>query len=249
MNPSELRKLEALKGLPRCTPGQIELNGLSIRYNDSLALYNEYNDIFIKRIYEFKAAHPSPVILDVGGYIGLSAMYFKTIFPGAGITVFEPDAAIGDILKTNIRANQFTGVTFIDAGVGKKEGKIPYFPDGADGGNTFLPKHDRAIEVNIVKLSDYITGPVDLLKMNIEGMEGDVFEEIQHKLSFIRQVIFEYHAFHNLPQNLGHILNILERNGFRYLVTDVPCAPTPVPFKMNKNYKQFNLVYAARINP
>ncbi len=249
MDQLELKNLENLKILPRYTSGQIELGGLSIHYNDPLALYNEYTDIFLNRIYEFKSRHPSPVILDVGGYVGLSTMYFKTIFPTAKITVFEPDTNIGNIFKTNIMANQFTDITFINAGVGKKEGKILYFSDGADGGNTVVPQHDKSIEVNIVKLSDYINSSVDLVKMNIEGMEGDVFEEIEHKLSFIHQVIFEYHAFHNLPQNLGKILNILERNRFKYLVTDVPCARTRVPFKLNKNYKQFNLVYATKLNP
>jgi FkbM family methyltransferase len=246
MNPLDINTLENLKSYPRYTPGQIRLNGLSIRYNDSLALYNGYKDIFINRIYEFKPVHPCPVILDVGGYIGLSTMYFKTSFPGADVTVFEPDPGIFHILELNLEANHFTGVQTIRAGAGKKEGNEFFFPDGADGGNRFVSKHDTSMQVNIVKLSNYINSPIDLLKMNIEGMEGEVFEEIESRLSFIREIIFEYHAFHNLPQSLGKILDILDRNGFRFLVTDIPGAVTPVPFNMNGNYKRFNLVYARR---
>ena len=80
--------------------------------------------------------------------------------------------------------------------------------------------------------------------MNIEGMEGEIFEEIEQRLPLIKEIIFEYHAFHHLTQHLGKILTILDRKGFRYLVADVPCAPTPIPFRMNMNYKHFNLVYA-----
>jgi FkbM family methyltransferase len=236
--------LETLKQLPRYSAGSIRLGGLLIHYNDPLALYNGYKDIFINKIYDFKHGNDRPEILDIGGNIGLSVMFFKTIFPEARVTVFEPDPAVFEILKTNIEINHFHGIVLINAGVGKKEGIVRFFPDGADGGNPFEQKKDNRIDANIVKLSDYIDGPIDLLKMNIEGMEGEVFEEIEHQLPLIKEIIFEYHAFHHLPQHLGNILNILDRKGFRYLVADVPCSPASLPFKMDKNYKNFNLVYA-----
>jgi len=239
-----IHNLKHLLNLPRYVKGSITLNGLSFVYNDPLAFHNEYNDIFIDNIYRFNSTRPSPSILDVGGYIGLSALYFKTLFPEAKITVFEPEPAIFSLLETNLVNNGFSDVVLIAAGAGKEKTKGCFFPDGADGGNFLSPKKLSSIEVNLVKLSDYITGDIDLLKMNIEGMEGDVFEEIEPKLSYIEEIIFEYHAFAHLPQRLGEILIRLDRNGFRYLVTDVPCARTPFPFKMNPTYKYFNLVYA-----
>jgi FkbM family methyltransferase len=238
---------EELKHLPRHTRGSIELNGISFQYNDPLAFYNEYTDIFINGIYRFASRAPSPIILDVGGYIGLSAIYFKILFPGARVMVFEPDPFAFEMLQNNVRGAGLPGVTLFNAGVGKDMGKLPFYPDGADGGNFIVRRKGSPLEVDMVRLSDYITGPVELLKMNIEGMEGDVFEEIEHKLSFIKEIIFEYHAFHCLPQNLGKILAILERSGFRYLVADVPCARTPVPFKMGRGYKYFNLINAAKV--
>ena len=242
-----MQTLEDLPHLPRYVHGSITLDGLSIVYNDPLAFYNEYKDIFIDNIYRFNPTHPSPVILDVGGYIGLSALYFKTLFPAAKITVFEPDPAVFALLKTNLANNGCPDVILIAAGVGKEKTKRPFYPDGADGGSLLARRQNQVIEVNLVRLSDYFTGEVDLLKMNIEGMEGDVFEEIEPQLSRVKEIIFEYHAFANLPQRLGEILTRLDRNGFRYLVTDVPCARTPVPFKMNRNYKYFHLVYAKKI--
>ena len=242
-------ELETLKNLPRYSEGRIRLCGLLIHYNDPLSLYNEFKDIFINKIYNFKPDNENPSILDVGGYIGLSVMFFKTNFPRAKITVFEPDPAAFNILKTNIEINHFQDIELINAGVGKKRGTVLFFPDGADGGNPFVQKQENRINVNTVKLSNYINGPLDLLKMNIEGMEGEVIEEIESRLPLIKEIIFEYHSFHNLPQHLGKILTILDRKGFRYLVADVPCSPTPIPFKMDKNYKYFNLVYARNTSP
>ena len=239
--------LEDLLSLPRHTHGSITLNRISIAYNDPLALYNEYKDIFIHKIYHFNSPHPAPVILDVGGYIGLSALYFKTLFPGAKITVFEPEPAIFALLKANLVNNGFSDVLLIAAAAGKEKTKALFYPDGADGGSLLAREQTRVIEVNLVRLSDYIAGDIDLLKMNIEGMEGDVFEEIEPKLSRVKEIIFEYHAFAHLPQRLGDILTRLDRNGFKYLVTDVPCARTPLPVGMNQNYKHFNLIYARKM--
>lgn len=238
--------LETLKHHPRFEQGSIILGGLVIFYNDSLALYNEYKDIFINKIYDIKPSNSKTKILDVGGYIGLSAMFFQTVFKEVQIKVFEPDPIIFNLLKKNLKTNNFNDIEIFNVGVGKNEGEIRFFPDGADGGNSFIQNTEKVIDIKLVKLSDFINEPIDLLKMNIEGMEGDVFEEIEEKLPLIKEIIFEYHAFYNLQQHLGKILTILDRNNFNYIVANVPCAPIPIPFKMEKNYKKFNLVYARR---
>jgi hypothetical protein len=104
----------------------------------------------------------------------------------------------------------------------------------------------RRVEIRVTRLSRHMQQPIDFLKMNIEGMEGDVFEEIEEKLPLVRELVFEYHAFHHLPQNLGKILQILDRRGFRYIVTDACNAKVPVPFSLPERYRLFNLVYARR---
>ena len=243
-----MNSFEELKHLPRFTIGSIKLKDLIFNYNDPLAFYNEYNDVFVNEIYRFNSSIPSPLILDVGGYIGLTVMYFKTLFPQAEITVFEPDPTIFGLLKKNISGGGYRKVTMVKAGVGKEKRKLSFYPSGSDGGNFYHRVQGSPVEVEILKLSDFINQPIDLLKINIEGMEGDVFEEIEYKLPFVKEIIFEYHAFYSLPQCLGKILTILDRNHFRYIIADVPCARTPVPFQIGMNYKYFNLVYATKIS-
>ena len=110
-----------------------------------------------------------------------------------------------------------------------------------------ISNNKKVSKIRIVKLSSYINRPVDLLKMNIEGAEGEVFEEIEDKLHFVKEIIFEYHAFDNLPQNLGKILIILERNSFRYLITNAVGKGINIPFHLPKKYQYFNLIYAKQI--
>lgn len=246
--PADMGNLERLKIMPRYVSGQIRLGNLIINYNDPLALYNEYKDIFINRIYDFQPKHEHPVVIDVGGYIGLSAIRFNQIQPNAKIHVFEPDPTIFHLLTQNMEQNGITNANLINAGIAKSKGDVSFFPDGADGGNVFNRTRGEIDEIkaDMLKLSAFIEDEVDLLKMNVEGMEGEIFEEIEEKLPLIDQIIFEYHAFHNLSQNLGNILERLDRNGFRYLVAQVPCAQIPVPFRMHSTYRNFNLVYARK---
>lgn len=243
-----MHTLEELLLAPRHTHGRIVLNGLAISYQDPLSLYHQYRDIFQREIYHFRAAGRSPVILDAGGYIGLSAMYFKSLYPGARITVFEPDPSVIPLLKANLEENGFSDVTVIPAGIGKAEATVPFFSDGADGGTTVTFGSTSGMEVEQVRLSRFLTGSVDMLKMNIEGIEGEVIEEIESRLPNIGEIIFEYHSFSCMPQRLGDILVRLDRQGFRYLVAEVPGVPVRLPFQLGRQYKHFNLVYAKNWN-
>lgn len=237
-------KIERLKNMARNKPGVYSFEKYVVEYTDTMSFYYEYKDIFVNRIYDFRAVRPNPVIIDAGGCIGMSVLYFKKIYPDSKIIVFEPDPKIFSVLENNIKNNSLKDIITYNAGIGKENAVVRFYPDGSDGGSSYNNSGAIEIEIKVVKLSDFLDESIDMLKMNIEGMEGDVFEEIEKKLSNVREIIFEYHAFESLPQNLGKILSILDRQNFTYLITDATNAKIPVPFVLNKNYKYFNLVYA-----
>ena len=240
--------IEKLKFLPRHQRGVLKLNKYSIEYIDSLSFYYEYKDIFKKRIYYFGNKNKSPLIIDAGGYIGVSTLYFKSIYPDARIIVFEPDPNIFSVLSKNVKTNDLKGITLVNAGLGNKNTFGNFYPDGADGGSFHKTRNmKKNSKIRLTKLSSYINRHVDLLKMNIEGAEGEVFEEIEDKLHFVKEIILEYHAFDNLPQNLGKILTILDRNSFRYLITNAVGKIITIPFNLPKKYQYFNLIYAKQI--
>ena len=94
-----------------------------------------------------------------------------------------------------------------------------------------------------VRLSHFINREVDLLKLDIEGAELMVLEDLagNGKLSLIREMIIEYH--HHMDQNgdeFSRFLAILEGNGFGYQVY----SNLTVPF--SRETFQDILVYAYR---
>lgn len=213
----------------------------------------EYKDIFVNRIYHFVTDNPTPYIIDGGGCIGMSVLYFKSVYPNAKIVCFEPDEEIFKILQFNISANHLTDVDLIQAGLAGEEGSVSFLPDGNDGGKIIHEKDSKTITIKTVRLSNYLNKQVDFLKLNIEGQELPVLLEVvaSSRLRNVRELVLEYHNWPNGEQHLGVILNLLDSQGFRYMVHDFDaetCAMTKPPFYLNTNAPWFCLVYARRMD-
>jgi hypothetical protein len=72
--------------------------------------------------------------------------------------------------------------------------------------------------VEVAPLSEFISGPVDLLKVDIEGSEVAAFAELEAsgKMPLIRQIFIEYHHLPGETSSLASFLDRLERHGFTY---------------------------------
>ncbi len=190
-----------------------------------------YDEIFGKEIYKFKTNAKTPFIIDGGSNIGLSVVFFKKLFPEAEVLAFEPDPDIYAILKKNIvSAGVAEGVTCIGACLAAEKGSVTFYSDGSDGGSKI--NHGQAtkkIEVPAVVLSDYITKPVDFLKLDIEGAELEVLESSRENLKKVKNIFVEYHSQSNQPQGLDNILLLLKEAGFRYYIEHVGIR-SPFPY-------------------
>jgi hypothetical protein len=80
---------------------------------------------------------------------------------------------------------------------------------------------DAACDVTQVRLSDYVTEEVDLLKLDVEGSEWEVLDDLMEagKMRSIRRLVIEYHHLMDAPvPRLGDFLKRLEGSGFSYNV-------------------------------
>jgi hypothetical protein len=77
----------------------------------------------------------------------------------------------------------------------------------------------KSIPIQTTVLSKFITQTVDFLKIDIEGTELAVLQELNEskKLFLVEQMAIEYH--HHIDKDidcLSHMLGILEQNKFGY---------------------------------
>lgn len=185
-----------------------------------------YSEIFARQGYRFSSEKHTPVILDCGANIGIATLYFKWLFPKAQITAFEPDPHTFDLLKENILGNLLEDVVAENIALGREGGEIDFHipePGSLMMSAVVGRGQERTIRVPCQRLSTFIHGEIDMLKLDIEGMEEPVLEELaaSNKLPFVREMVVEIH--HNLPNSpsrLSRILALLENNGFQYHVVN-----------------------------
>ena len=220
--------------------------GYTVRITDGPNFYMQYKDEFLRRIYHFDCARPDPLIIDGGSNMGLSILYFKRVYPAAQVIGFEPDPAIYRLLDENIKTNKLDRVKIVNAALGATSGKMGFKPDHTAGGQLSALGD---MHVPVERLSAYLKDPVDFLKLNIEGEELHVLREAADSglLKHVSQLVIEYHGWPSGPQNLGIILELLEHEGFGYLVHDFDhetCATTKPPFHWTAQMTWFCLIYA-----
>lgn len=210
----------------------------------------QYKEIFFTEVYKFESSNQTPVIFDCGANVGLSCIYFKSLFPGAQITAFEADPFIAGVLSDNLLKNNLTGVTVVDRAVWTNEDGITFYTDNADGGSVFGEGTGTKVTVPTVRLRSMLeqAGTVDFLKMDIEGAEVAVIKDCDGVLAAVKNIFIEYHSFNKTPQGLGDILEILQRNGFRYFIESATERASPFVNKAANDTMDMQLnVYAYKM--
>lgn len=220
--------------VPRYQPRTISFQGVTFLVPDCMSFLFQHEEIFVGQSYRFQSSTDSPVILDCGANIGTSCLFFKKLYPKANITAFEADPQIAKILKNNLTSNGIQGVNIVDKAVWVHDQGIEFVTEGSDGASIYGEGEKQRIES--VRLKEYLQKyqSIQMLKMDIEGAEVEVFQDCADSIGHIDHIFIEYHSFPNRPQDLDVLLSILTKNGFRYFIRDAQ--DRPVPF-INHAYK------------
>lgn len=204
----------------------IKFLGFKIYFKTISELEMLIEEIFIDEAYYFKFKKNNPTIYDCGGNIGVSVLYFKHLYPGAKIKVFEPSPDVVALLEKNIEANNLKGVSVCSTALSDSEGTVSLFiREGMSlASTTSLEERRGGTEVTVrkSKLSEYIDEDVDLLKIDVQLSEGSVFKDLSAAASSknIKSILMEYHyAFGVEDNNLSDILNFFEKNSFSYKIS------------------------------
>jgi FkbM family methyltransferase len=206
----------------RYSAGESQFMGKKIYFTHGLALLNNIKELFNSNCYFFTTSNPTPRILDCGAYIGLSIIYFKSIYPAAKITAFEADPSIYNVLTRNMLSFDFTDVELVNKAVWNEETQLTFYADNMMTGSLVTQNNDQSneIKINTTRLINYLSTKIDFLKLDVEGAEYEVLKDIQHDLNNVDKIFIEYHSDANKPQILGEILQILSNAGFRYHIQE-----------------------------
>jgi FkbM family methyltransferase len=197
--------------------------GFKVSHFDRRVVDYLYREIFVRQNYYFDAEDNAPVVLDCGANVGMASVYFKWLYPKCRVKAFEPDPATFQLLQQNLAQNRLD-VEAYNCALWNEDSELDFFVDSANPGGLLMSTdgsrwYGEPTKVKGRKLSDFIDGNVDFLKLDVEGAEHRVLCDLttSGKLRCIRQMVIEYHhRIGNQKSCLGDFLNKLERAGFQY---------------------------------
>lgn len=181
------------------------------------------SEIFTKNLYYFETENPAPYIIDIGAHIGMSTLYFKKIYPFSEIVAVEPFKENIKLLKQNISQNGLDKVTVLEVAVTEQEGTSTIHADTTNNywfsTASFHPnawngqQYTQPFKVPTISLSSLLLAKasIDLVKIDIEGIESRALFEAGDALKRVRHLFVEFHPTRD--QDLAKLADLL-RNYF-----------------------------------
>lgn len=200
----------------------LKLAGFVVNAHSYGSLLVLYSEIFLQEVYHIKPLQPNALIIDGGANIGLSTLYFKRRHALAEVWAFEPNPPVFELLRDNVQRNQLPLTTVVNNALANEHGSIPFFiPDNSSTLNAscFHAESHRQIIVDATRLSDKIgRRRVDLLKLDVEGSEVAVLEDLisSNVIKQIKNFIIECHQLDATHERRWvDVLNTLRQSGWR----------------------------------
>jgi FkbM family methyltransferase len=162
-----------------------------------------YMQIFVRQEYDFKVKTEPKTIVDAGANIGLAAIYFANRYPDARIISLEPEQSNFELLKANTAP--YPNITPVHAALWHRNEEIDLIDPGR-GKWAFMTQtkdsaeslpgnaHHVVAAMTVDKImKDYGMEKIDILKIDIEGAEKEVFSDTTPWINQVDSLIIELH--------------------------------------------------------
>ncbi len=160
-------------------------------------------DILLGKTYPYLPfVNDVQVVFDVGANCGATTVHFARHYPNAAVHSFEPGSAARGYLERN--AAGYPNVSVHPFGLYSDDCDVPlYLGDGDIGMASIHPRSVNLEASEPVQLR--AAGPwaaeqgidrIDILKVDVEGAEVEVFSSLAHLVPTAKVVYFEYDSRH-----------------------------------------------------
>ena len=215
----------------------LDLAGLTIhvKVSNAFSAVETFQELFLKKghcqIPQF-SPQCAATVLDIGANQGFYSMRMAHENPHCRIIAFEPNPLEFELFEMNLRKNQFGDrIAARNVAIGSSSGtlRMEIVPEiGPIGGvrvreparKWLKDEFVKEIEVPALSLDDvfsqYQLDWVDILKMDIEGLEGDVLRNF-HQFSRVGKIVVEFHSV----QGRAELIDMMRVQGFNLVHEDV----------------------------
>jgi FkbM family methyltransferase len=162
-----------------------------------------YWQVFIDKEYEISTNRDPKVIVDAGANVGLASIFFANRFPDARIFAIEPENSNFELLLKNVAPyknivpihaalwNENKYISLVDPGLGNSGFMTQ---DGTVGTTSFGQQLHLTKAMTIDQImKDWSIDRIDILKVDIEGAELEVFSDTSSWIESVDSLIVELH--------------------------------------------------------
>ena len=184
-----------------------------------------FKEIFNKNIYNIKIPIIPSLIIDAGSNTGFASLFFKLKYPKSKIIILEIESDNVRMIKKNLK--NFTDTDIIQKGLYNKKAFFK-IEDPYHATNSFVIKEVSATEsydIESITIDEILLSKnadtIDILKIDIEGAEKELFKEnYQNWLPKVKIIMIETHD-RMIPKCSYHVMKSLnEYNFILYTTTE-----------------------------
>tara|TARA_B100001750_G_scaffold90459_1_gene71507 strand:+ start:5734 stop:6609 length:876 start_codon:yes stop_codon:yes gene_type:complete len=196
----------------------------------SISHYGTYEELESKIMEE--KIEMGNIVVDVGANIGLHTLNMARIVGNTGqVFAFEPDPSNFEILKKNVKINNYKNIILEQKAVGDKHGRTTLYQSDHPGKHRIFPQTEQAksqVQVELTNLDNYfdsdMTDKINFIKIDVEGLEFSVLKGMKNILKNSKKIkiLFEF-----MPENTIEVgftpielLNYLTSNDFKLYCMD-----------------------------
>ena len=187
--------------------------GATLYYRTNRGDIQGIREIFIDEIYRLPDHVKVSGLVDFGANIGLATVWLATTYQLEGVIAVEPLEENARILRANVRANGIA-CQVIEAAVGTSNG-VTFFAETAESNLGHVASEGIEIPlINVLDIVHELPFAAPLLKMDIEGGEGELLQAIDS--NWVRSFSAIVMEMHPEIVDVGVLVQEITRQGFDY---------------------------------
>jgi FkbM family methyltransferase len=207
-------------------------NGIKIRLRVNSTDLMAFTHVWLLKEYERPGFEikDNDTIIDIGGHIGLFALYSSQFCKSGKIYCFEPIKENFDMLKSNIELNHISNIIPTNTAVSKDDGMVTIYLNEDEAGHSMYVTGTKSVQAKSISLQTIFDSnnidSCDFLKLDCEGEEYAIMDSLPSTYyEKIKKMCIEYHFVDTKPQLLEKLIKKLETFSYdiktRMILSDI----------------------------
>ncbi len=180
------------------------------------------HEVFVRNVYQVDDIYSNREvrrIVDLGANVGFTCLYWARSHPKARIHAFEPHPRFAAMARRHLALNQVGSVDIVEAAVSDRDGHGDLTDD--ENRSKLTTNANGKIPVSVVDFFSAVgSKPIDVLKVDIEGSEYALLNDVRFERLRVRCIVLEWHMTPEYPRGADWCIRRFESLNYKVEVVE-----------------------------